>query len=191
MPRATLHLVTGGARSGKSRYAERLAYALGGGRVTYIATLAPDDDEMRRRIGRHRAGRPLGWTTVELTADVTSDAARDLVGRAGTDTVLLDCVSGLVTTIVLERAPDESATIDAALAVADALAGAAEAGGKTLIAVTNEVGSGIVPATRLGRLYRDTLGLTNQRLACHADTVTLLAAGLPLPLKGDPPQEPA
>jgi len=143
MPEATVHLITGGARSGKSRYAERLALSLAGERATHLATLAPDDHEMRERVRRHRARRPSGWATIELTRDVTPTTIR-----------------------------------------------AALTGGKTLIAVTNEVGSGIVPANRLGRLYRAALGLTNQRLAQHADTVTLLTAGLPLPLKGTPPQEP-
>jgi len=189
MPHAELHLVTGGARSGKSRYAERLARTLGGDHVAYLATLAPLDDEMRRRIRRHRARRPSTWTTHELTQNVNADAVTRHLAHAPAATILLDCLAGLISTVLLEHAPDDTAAQGEALAVADALAATGRATGKTLIVVTNEVGSGVVPATKLGRVYRDILGLTNQRLAARADTVTLLTAGLPLPLKGEPPQE--
>lgn len=172
-----LHLVTGGARSGKSSHAERLAHTLGG------------DHEMRQRIDHHRAQRPGTWSTVELTQDVNASSITALLANAPTTTILMDCLAGLISTVVLERAPDDTAAQAEALAVAEAIAISIHTTRKTLIVVTNEVGSGIVPATKLGRAYRDILGLTNQRLAQHADTVTLLTAGLPLPLKGEPPQE--
>lgn len=174
--------VTGGARSGKSRFAERLA-AEAGAPVTYLATLEPLDEEMERRIARHRADRPDEWTTVEEPRNL--EAA--LVAIAPGDTVLLDCVSLWVSNRLLELGEEPSiaaieeleASLDAELAALLTLA--QERDGR-LILVTNEVGSSVVPPTVLGRAYRDLLGRANQRAAGAASRAWLLVAGRPLEL---------
>jgi len=135
--------VTGGARSGKSSFAERRA-AAAGGEVTYLATAQPFDDEMRDRIARHRADRPAGWRTVEEPLDVPRQ-----VEQLRSDVLLLDCLSLWVSNMLLADWTDE-----AMLAAADRLL-AACAGVPTTILVTNEVGLGIVPDNALARRYRD------------------------------------
>jgi adenosylcobinamide kinase/adenosylcobinamide-phosphate guanylyltransferase len=183
-----LTLVTGGARSGKSRYAEGLA-AAGRGPVLYLATaeVYPDDSEMQARIREHQQRRPADWGTLEAPREV----GRALAALATTPgTVLLDDLGLLVTNRLLALSGDADPTretarqLDAALAqeLAD-LDAAQAAGGWDLIVVTNEVGLGIVPATPLGRVFRDAIGRANQLLAARADAVYLLVAGLPLPIK--------
>lgn len=167
----SLIFVTGGARSGKSRFAEERAFALSAGERTYLATAQLLDDEMRGRVARHRAGRGAGWTLIEEPFEAAR-AVRD----ATTSLVLLDCLSLLASNLLLA----EYAEADILAAVDDLL----DAGkGKTLIVVSNEVGSGVVPAYPLGRTYRDLLGRANQRVAASADEAYLLVAGLPLRLK--------
>ena len=180
---AKTYLITGGARSGKSSYAEKLARHLGGDEVTYLATLAPSDEEMLRRIDRHRAQRPERWETVETTLEL----ARVLT-ESQHDTLLIDCLSGFVSNLVLHHeAAGEEAVVNAVLDAIAELLGALTKLDKTLIIVTNEVGNGVVPAYPLGRWYRDALGLANQRVALHADAVSLVTVGIPQTLKGDFP----
>lgn len=179
--------VTGGARSGKSSYAERLAAARGRP-VTYIATLEPLDGEMRARITRHQAQRPAAWRTVEAPRS-PAEAAR--AAPAG-DTVLLDCLSLWVSNRLLDLGTDapsaaQVAALEAALdaetrALLDLLA--ARDGGAVL--VSNEVGSGLVPEYALGRAYRDVLGRVNQCAAQTATRAWLCVAGRALEL---PPVE--
>lgn len=189
-------LLLGGARSGKSAYAETLAAELAGGApVLYIATASASDDEMRERIARHRASRAQHWITIE---EPTAPAA---TLRASTAHVaLVDCVTLLVANLLAadvryDEAMDETmdeanaATAEAAaaearidLAISDLL-DAWRAGANTLILVSNEVGMGLVPPYPLGRIYRDCLGRVNARLAAAADTVLLMVAGLPIELK--------
>ena len=166
--------VTGGARSGKSAYAERRAAnaAASGGEVTYLATAQAFDDEMRDRIARHRADRPAGWHTVEEPLDVPR-RIEDL----HTDVLLLDCLSLWVSNMLLA-----DWTEGAMLAAADRLLTAC-ANVPTAILVTNEVGLGIVPDNALARRYRDVLGWVNQRCAAASDEAHLLVSGLPLRLK--------
>lgn len=173
-------LVTGGARSGKSSFAERRAAESGEG-VTYLATAQALDDEMAARIARHRAERPPGWLTVEEPLD----APRGLA-QATTPTVLLDCLSLWVSNLLLSDLPDE-----AILARADALLAAAHARPGLTVLVTNEVGFGIVPDNALARRYRDALGWVNQRAAATSDEAWLLVSGLPLQLKPGPPSRPS
>jgi adenosylcobinamide kinase/adenosylcobinamide-phosphate guanylyltransferase len=184
--RPTLVLVTGGARSGKSRYAEQLAL---GGRppVLYVATAQAHDEEMRARIEEHRRRRPATWQTLEVTQNVGQALAAH-TPRPGT--VLLDDLGLLVTNRLLELCGDAdptpaiAATLDEAIAIEiEDLTAAQIAGNWSLIVVTNEVGLGIVPATPLGRVFRDALGRANQALAARADEVYLLVAGLPLRIK--------
>ena len=171
-----LTLVTGGARSGKSAYAARLAASYGRP-VLFVATAEARDDDMRRRVERHRASRPAEWQTLEepLSVAVALRAQRPQVQPV----VLLDCVTLLVSNLLLAGRPVEP-EIEALLAWQ-------RASSSTVIAVTNEVGLGIVPDNDLARRYRDELGLANQALAAAATNVVLLVAGLPLAIKGERP----
>lgn len=189
-----LVLVLGGARSGKSRYGERLARALARGRpVLYLATAEAGDAEMRARIARHRAARPAGWLTIEEPLDPAHALAEHPASREA-GAVLLDCVT-LLTANHLPRAlpddaPAEAEPDPAADAAEQALWRAVEGllaayrrGTWSLVLVSNEVGMGLVPPYPLGRAYRDLLGRVNARLARASDAVVLLVAGLPLELK--------
>ena len=195
-----LELVTGGARSGKSAFAERRAAALSGragiaadGNVTYIATAVPIDDEMTDRIARHRARRPVGWRTVEAP-DALASAVTAACATPGV--VLVDCLAVWVTNRLIALGdPDapgadapawwrEVETLESALA-AELEVGceAARAGPADVILVTNEVGFGLVPPAPLGRAYRDLLGRCTQLVAGRADAVHLVVAGIALDLK--------
>jgi adenosylcobinamide kinase/adenosylcobinamide-phosphate guanylyltransferase len=183
-----LTLITGGARSGKSRHAERLA-AEAGGSITYVATMEAGDEDLARRIARHRERRPQAWTTVEAPLGVP-DRLACLDPEA---TVLADCLSLWVSNELHRRVPgggaspaDWEAAIDAIVAETERIAEVQARRRGALIVVTNEVGWGIVPMGALSRAYRDALGLANQALAEAADTVVLVASGLPLVLKGAP-----
>jgi adenosylcobinamide kinase/adenosylcobinamide-phosphate guanylyltransferase len=175
-PGKAVILVLGGVRSGKSRYAQHLAEQ--STRVTFVATAERrDDDEMRRKIERHRAERPAHWATVE---------ERVALGRVirsaedACDTILIDCLT-LFGANLMEACGSEEASIEASVGE---LCAALKTTTRTVILVSNEVGSGVVPAYPLGRRFRDIVGEINQRVAAVADTVLLMIAGLPLPLKG-------
>ncbi len=187
---ATVTFILGGARSGKSTLAERLA-AESARPVLYLATSVPFDDEMADRITVHRSERPADWRTIEEPLRIA--AAVQKRARPG-DLVLLDCLTVWLSNLLLDgigpnRDPDAVPAADwialeaAALAEIDALLADARARGVALVLVSNEVGMGVVPAYPLGRRYRDALGRVNQRAAAHADTVLLMVAGLPLDLK--------
>jgi len=190
-----LILILGGARSGKSAFADRLA-ASSRRSVAYIATATAGDDEMRERIARHRASRPQGWQTLEEPLDL----ARAVLQAAElADVLLLDCVTLWLGNMLLQK-PGQHDKIgeteeefnttgglfdDRAMKEIEALLVAVNSLGpnKTLIIVTNEVGLGIVPANPLSRLYRDTLGYVNQHLAQAADRVYLMVAGMAVDIK--------
>ena len=164
-----LTLVLGGARSGKSRYAESLIVKLPPPWV-YIATAEAGDVEMAARISAHRARRGPDWRTIE--------ASRDLAGALSAcdvAPVLVDCLTLWLSNLMLANADidAETARLEHALATAKA----------PVVLVANEVGSGIVPEHALGRRFRDLQGVLNQRIAAHADCVTLMVAGLPLTVK--------
>lgn len=167
-----LTLVIGGARSGKSSLAERLAQATGLSR-TYVATAEAWDDEMAARIAQHRADRGDGWKTVEAP----HDPARVLGAASGV--VLLDCLTLWLTNRMLADADvaAEGAALVAAMAASPA----------RVIAVTNEVGLGIVPDNALARRFRDAQGRLNQAVAARAGLVVGVMAGLPFVLKGEMP----
>jgi adenosylcobinamide kinase/adenosylcobinamide-phosphate guanylyltransferase len=176
LSRSALVLVIGGARSGKSRYAETLA-ASAGKPVTYIATAGPPRDaEMAARIEKHRADRPADWTTVEVTH------ALDGPLREASGVVLVDCLTLWLTNLVLAERDVDAAT--------DGLIAALDARRAAVVAVSNEVGEGIVPETALGRSFRDKQGVLNQRVARAADTVVKMAAGYPLIVKPNSQPEP-
>ena len=182
-------LVLGGARSGKSTFAERLA-TTSGRSVAFIATATASDDEMRQRIAQHRASRPVGWQTIEEPLDLAL-----AVRRAGTlaDVLLLDCITIWLSNWMAREGhirhhallPEGKLQDDDALSAVDALLDvvASLPANKTLIAITNEVGLGVVPMHPLGRAYRDTLGYVNQRLAGAADRVYLMLAGMAVDIK--------
>ena len=169
-PLSRLTLVLGGARSGKSAYAEALV-----GKCappwTYLATAQAFDDEMRVRIDEHRARRDARWQTIEAPLQLVEAIATPGQPRP----LLIDCLTLWLSNTLLAGA-DLTAASDRLI---DALAAA----NGPMVAVSNEVGLGIVPDTPLGREFRDAQGWLNQRVAAVADRVVLLAAGLPLTLK--------
>lgn len=187
-----LILVLGGARSGKSSYAESLAARIAGeAPVTYVATATAEDDEMRERIARHRAARPAAWQTLEAAHDPAAALAASDVAMDTPGIVLLDCLTLLVSNVLMggAHADFDAERFDARAAearvghVIDALLDVYRRSARSLIVVSNEVGMGIVPAYPLGRVYRDTLGRVNARVAAEADAVLLMVAGLPVELK--------
>lgn len=174
-----LILILGGARSGKSAYAERLARERGG-TVLFVATATAGDAEMARRIADHRAARPATWRTLEEPVAV----ADRLTAGAAEDIVLLDCLTLLVSNILLAHEADgEAAVARRVEEEVAALLRRYEEGAAAWLVVSNEVGMGLVPPYPLGRLYRDLLGRANQQLAARADRVYLMVAGLPVDLK--------
>ena len=173
-----LHLVTGGARSGKSCYAQAQAEAGVGPRV-FVATCQVWDDELRERIARHRADRSgRGWRTIEAPHDLVGALAA--APEAGV--VLIDCLTLWVTNLLL-AAPDQRLAEDDLAAECDRVVAAARAHPGRVLLVTNEVGLGIVPDNPLARCFRDLQGRCNQRFAAAAERVTLLVCGLPLTVK--------
>jgi adenosylcobinamide kinase / adenosylcobinamide-phosphate guanylyltransferase len=169
LPRLTL--VLGGARSGKSRYAESLIEAASSAAL-YLATAEALDDEMRQRIARHRARRGAGWTTIEEPLALA--AALGAAARSGRP-VLVDCLTLWLSNVMLEGR-DADGEIDALLAALPQLE-------SPVVMVANEVGLGLVPETRLGREFRDHAGRLNQGVAARADRALFIAAGMPLVLK--------
>ena len=165
-----LSFVTGGARSGKSGFAERLA-RLGAAPRTYIATAQAWDDEMRDRIARHRDDRGTDWHTVEAPLDLAGALAAVASG-----TVLVDCATLWLSNRMLAGHDLEAATKDLLAALA--------ATPVPVVLVSNEVGWGIVPDNALARAFRDAQGRLNQRIAAQAGLAVLVVAGLPLVLKG-------
>jgi adenosylcobinamide kinase/adenosylcobinamide-phosphate guanylyltransferase len=186
-------LILGGARSGKSSFAEQKARELGGDAVLYVATSEAKDDEMRLRIQKHRAARPAGWDTLEVPRHL---APAIQASGSPARVILVDCITFLVSNHLMAASEplgdpfgppstdpfDE--TIEAAVrADVRALVQLARQNDLTLLVVSNEVGMGLVPAYDLGRAYRDLLGRANQDLASQADEVYLMVAGLPIYLK--------
>jgi adenosylcobinamide kinase / adenosylcobinamide-phosphate guanylyltransferase len=165
-----LTLVIGGARSGKSRYAESLIAALPPPR-TYIATAEAGDAEMAERIEAHRRRRDATWRTIEAPRDL-----RAALAACKAAPVLVDCLTLWLSNLMLAETDVEAAieTLETALAAATA----------PIVVVANEVGLGIVPSFPLGRQFRDMQGILNQRIAARADRVVLMVAGLPLAVKG-------
>ncbi|MFC9439419.1 bifunctional adenosylcobinamide kinase/adenosylcobinamide-phosphate guanylyltransferase [Nocardia sp. NPDC057030] len=169
-------LVLGGARSGKSAYAEQLA--AGAGPVRYLATSIPDpaDLDFAARIATHRDRRPADWAVIE-----SADPAV-VLGEPAHGTTLIDDIGTWLTARIDARAAWESPRGTVA-PDADALVAAVTAYAQRLVIVSPEVGMGIIPATRSGRLFRDEIGTLNQRLAQVCDEAFLVVAGLPLRLK--------
>ncbi len=177
-------LFLGGARSGKSELAERAAARMGGP-VTYIATLSPGDGEMSSRVAAHRERRPAGWATVEETRDVPR-----IIEEMGQNpgVLLVDCLTVWLSNLLLDEGlpcpgaspgEKEKYIMDR---VAD-LAAAAVCCRASVLAVSNEVGMGLVPPYPIGRAFRDISGRANRYLASAADEVYLVVAGMAVEIK--------
>ena len=168
-------LVLGGARSGKSRYAQQLAEQ--SRHVVFVATAKASDEEMRAKIDRHREDRPKEWLTVEEPLDLPRVLAEH---ERQSEVIVVDCLTIFAANLMEAEGENEGA-IEARV---EALCGALRAVQCAVVMVSNEVGSGVHPVSPLGRRYRDLLGEINQRVARIADDVVLMVAGLPLALKG-------
>jgi adenosylcobinamide kinase/adenosylcobinamide-phosphate guanylyltransferase len=181
MTEKTLTFILGGARSGKSAYAQKLASERGEP-VLYVATAEAGDEEMATRIAGHRRARPASWITLEAPHRA---GAAICAQPAGFRTLLLDCLTLLASNIIvpLPEPANEGIAVAALKEEIDALLDAWRAGSAHWIIVSNEVGLGLVPPYPLGRLYRDALGWANQRLAAEADEVLFMVAGLPMKVK--------
>ena len=165
-----LTLILGGARSGKSRYAESLITALPPPWI-YVATAEAGDDEMAERIKSHRERRGVQWRTIEAPRELAK-----ALSACGDGPVLIDCLTLWLSNLMLAEAniEEETAQLEKTLVAAHG----------PVVLVANEVGSGIVPSYPLGRSFRDLQGILNQRIAARAERVILMVAGLPLALKG-------
>ena len=174
-------MILGGARSGKSTFAERLASERGTA-VLYVAAAEAGDEEMAARIAAHRAARPAHWHTLEAPRAI-GPAIRSAEVQA--PVVLIDCIT-LLASNVIAPLPEPIAYEDAERAlnaeIDGMLAAYADSDAEWII-VSNEVGLGLVPPYPLGRVYRDALGKANQRLATVADEVLFMVAGLPMKVK--------
>lgn len=171
-----LTLLLGGARSGKSSYAQSLAEATGKS-VTFIATAQALDDEMSLRIQKHRAERPVNWETLEIPLGIASHAQ-----QIKTDVVILDCItllaSNLLMQFVQDDLVDESKYTPALQKEVNGLITMIRKQEQEWIVISNELGLGLVPAYQMGRVYRDGLGWANQRLAREAEKVIFMVAGI-------------
>jgi adenosylcobinamide kinase/adenosylcobinamide-phosphate guanylyltransferase len=174
-------LLTGGARSGKSKMAQELA-AKAGGKVLFVATATAGDDEMRQRIEEHRKARPKDWKTLEGTLHLGSQITKH---SGGVKTIIIDCITLLVNNIFEECGENaRAAAVERAVtAEIEELIKCMEKSRANFIIVTNEVGLGIVPGDRISRLYRDLLGKVNQMLAAKVNEVYLLVAGIAIRVK--------
>jgi adenosylcobinamide kinase/adenosylcobinamide-phosphate guanylyltransferase len=196
-----LTLILGGARSGKSSYAEERAKDIGGNSVLYVATSETKDEEMEQRVEKHRSRRPSAWRTVEASRNVAQALrqAQDTAlrqERSATKIILLDCMTFLVANYLMDAAAPEDDPFDEprsdpfdaqievdVVAEVEAIIDYMKETEAEMLVVSNEVGLGVVPPYELGRAYRDILGRANQILARHADEVLLLVAGIPMQVK--------
>jgi len=176
-----LILILGGARSGKSSYAQSLAEETGKS-VTFLATAQALDDEMSARIQKHRAERSPDWETLEIPLDISS-----YVGQIKTDVVILDCMTLLVTNLLMQFVKadlvDEAPFTQALQKEVGELIAKIGRQKQDWIIISNELGLGLVPPYQMGRVYRDLLGWANQQLARTADKVIFMVAGIPTVIK--------
>jgi adenosylcobinamide kinase/adenosylcobinamide-phosphate guanylyltransferase len=179
IPTNGITLILGGARSGKSSFAEKIAREAGNP-VLFIATATAGDDEMAERIRKHKASRPAEWQTLELPRGIGSNLVAPLA-----PVVIVDCITLLVSNILLtfqENTPTEAVMNKIHIEIDELIAAQSRLGGQWLI-ISNEVGLGVVPPYPLGRIYRDALGWANQALAKAANRVVLMVAGIPMVIK--------
>jgi adenosylcobinamide kinase/adenosylcobinamide-phosphate guanylyltransferase len=182
-----LIMVTGGASSGKSEFAEKMALEYGGGSVLYIATSIPIDDEMKERIRRHRERRSEKWGIVEAFKGL-----KNVIISSKKKVILLDCLTVMITNFIMEKdltgdnlLVDEINDLEGKISdeVDGIIEGALKHAGDTII-VTNEIGMGLVPEYKLGRIFRDIAGRMNMKIAEAAEVVYLTVSGIPIKIKG-------
>ena len=178
---SSITLITGGARSGKSSHALRLAEETGKS-VTFLATAQALDEEMSTRIQKHRSERPAHWETLEIPFDIAS-----CVRQIQSDVVILDCITLLITNLMMqyvkEDLVEEKPFMVAVQKEINKLAGALREQKRDWFIVSNEVGLGLVPPYQMGRVYRAALGSANQQLARMADRVIFMVSGIPMVVK--------
>ncbi len=180
-------LITGGVRSGKSDFALKLARDRGEP-VLFVATAEARDDEMRKRIMAHRKSRPAHWVTLEATTGIGRQIEQKI---GGAKVVIIDCVTLLVSNILgafdcqTEEQMDSSSIEQAVTAEIGEIINCMERVAAGFIIISNEVGTGLVPVNKVGRLYRDLLGKANQILAGNVNEVYLMVAGIPVAIKSD------
>jgi len=178
-------LLLGGARSGKSQFAQELAHKAAG-EVLFVATATAEDEDMRLRILKHRSERPASWRTLEVPFNIGLAIKQ---GMGETELVVIDCITLLINNIFCKfdlsqfETIEESVLGDQVAEEIQELVKCIETTPGSYIIVSNEVGLGLVPDNRMGRLYRDFLGRANQTLARCADEVYLMVAGIPLRVK--------
>ncbi|MDO9333389.1 MAG: bifunctional adenosylcobinamide kinase/adenosylcobinamide-phosphate guanylyltransferase [Dehalococcoidales bacterium] len=178
-------LLLGGARSGKSRFAQEYARR-NGENVLFVATATAGDEDMRRRIEKHKKDRPANWRTLEV---VTNIGIQIEANARDAQLIVIDCITMLVNNIFsrydnkLFNAIDDSVLEKEVVAEIEQLQMCMKKVRASFLIVSNEVGLGLVPDNRMGRLYRDFLGRANQMLAQESDEVYLLVAGIPLQVK--------
>ena len=179
--KSKITLILGGARSGKSSYAQTLAAGTGKP-VTFIATAQALDQEMSTRIQKHRIERPPGWQTLEIPFGTSSGVA-----QVESEVVILDCITLLVSNILMQFVKDdlveEAPFTHAIQQEIEELIAAIHEEEQDWFIISNEVGLGLVPPYQMGRVYRDALGWANQRLAREADHVLFMVAGIPMVVK--------
>ena len=173
--RHSVTLVLGGVRSGKSRFALQLASRAV--KVTFVATARPSDEEMRRKIERHRRERPAHWRTREEPLKL---AEVILESEPASEFVLVDCLTLFAANLMEAHGEDR----EAIASVIDEFCEALKKTKIRIVLVSNEVGNGVVPAYAAGRQFRDLLGEINQQVAAVADNVVLMVAGIPIWIKG-------
>jgi len=183
MPRGKLIFITGGARSGKSSFAEQIALNSNQD-VAYIATAQPLDEEMKERIERHKKRRPGNWELFEESKEVSQ-----LISYLGfkKGVIIIECLTLLISNLLLLKNQEElpsSKLEEDILVMTKKMAEIAYQVPAQVIIVSNEVGMGLVPENKLGRIFRDILGQVNRIIADKADEVFFLVSGLPLKIKG-------
>jgi adenosylcobinamide kinase/adenosylcobinamide-phosphate guanylyltransferase len=179
IPISGITLILGGARSGKSSFAEQIARESGKS-VLFIATAAAGDEEMAERISKHKSLRPPAWQTLELPCDLDNNLKAPV-----TEIVILDCITLLISNILVSLPENASAKMimhNIQIEIEGLIAAQARLGGQWLV-ISNEVGLGVVPSYPLGRIYRDALGFANQVLARVAKRVIFMVAGIPMVIK--------
>ena len=170
-----IEFIIGGCRSGKSRYALESASRFDTKQKTFVATCQPLDDEMRERVTRHQQERGAAWSTFEAPLELPEAI---LENSASSDVLLVDCLTLWISNLFME-----SEALEPVLDHVGRLLKSLEQASCSIILVSNEVGTGIVPENRLARLYRDAVGWTNQRVAARADRVVWMVAGIPVQIK--------
>lgn len=184
-----IHLIIGGARSGKSTYAEKCARELSE-TVLYLATAVVTDEDMAQRIQKHRETRPQSWPTIERFK--AFEEIIDSPEFQSSEVLLLDCLTIMMTNLMFDEpidydhvAPEQLISVESKIWMEiEKLLTLAKTSGKHLLIVSNEVGMGLVPSYKLGNYFRDISGRMNQKVAAIADEVTFVAVGLPLKMKG-------